>query len=109
MEQKHQVTCPICGKFTTEASKRKYDELVTKVQNLSKAVEYHDLEKHADEELLEKKRKTIKELSGVEARLRERVAELRKENDALLDEVAELRLENERIMNRSFIDRLFNK
>lgn len=109
MEQKNQTKCPVCGKFTTEAKKRAYDEMVRKVENLTKSLEYRDMEKHADEELLEKKRQTIKEQAKQIELLRKSYEEQRKTCEALADENVELRVENARLQNRGLWERIVNK
>ena len=79
------------------------------VSALKQSLEYRDMEKHADEELLEKKRKTIEELKSSERQLRERYSQLKQQLEAMADENVDLRMENARLVNRGFLDRLFNR
>ena len=116
MEQKNQVKCPVCGKVTTEAKKRSYEELLRKVENLTKSLEYRDMEKHADDELLEKKRKTIVDLrktisdqwKQIET-LQKQLLDVRTQLEKFADDNVELRVENARLVNRSFWERVLNK
>lgn len=109
MEQKNQVKCPVCGKVTTEAKKRSYEELLRKVENLTKSLEYRDMEKHADDELLEKKRKTIAEQSKQIEFLQKSLLDNRRQLEKFADDNVELRVENARLVNRSFWERVLNK
>lgn len=79
------------------------------VKDLRKSLELRDMEKHADEELLEKKRKTIEELKASERQLRDRYSQLKQQLEAMADENVDLRMENARLVNRGFLDRLFNR
>lgn len=79
------------------------------VSALRQSLELRDMEKHADEELLEKKRKTIEELKASERQLRERYSQLKQQLEAMADENVDLRMENARLVNRGFLDRLFNR
>lgn len=83
--------------------------LQNEVSALRQSLEYRDMEKHADEELLEKKRKTIEELKASERQLRERYSQLKQQLEAMADENVDLRMENARLVNRGFLDRLFNR
>lgn len=83
--------------------------LQEEVSALKQSLEYRDMEKHADEELLEKKRKTIEELKASERQLRERYSQLKQQLEAMADENVDLRVENARLVNRGFLDRLFNR
>lgn len=83
--------------------------LQEEVSALRQSLEYRDMEKHADEELLEKKRKTIEELKASERQLRERYSQLKQQLEAMADENVDLRMENARLVNRGFLDRLFNR
>lgn len=83
--------------------------LQKEVSALKQSLEYRDMEKHADEELLEKKRKTIEELKASERQLRERYSQLKQQLEAMADENVDLRMENARLVNRGFLDRLFNR
>lgn len=83
--------------------------LQEKVSALRQSLELRDMEKHADEELLEKKRKTIEELKASERQLRERYSQLKQQLVAMADENVDLRVENARLVNRGFLDRLFNR
>lgn len=87
--------------------------LLSSLQNdvfsLRQSLELRDMEKHADEELLEKKRKTIEELKASERQLRERYSQLKQQLEAMADENVDLRMENARLVNRGFLDRLFNR
>lgn len=83
--------------------------LQEEVSALKQSLEYRDMEKHADEELLEKKRKTIEELKASERQLRERYSQLKQQLEAMADENVDLRMENARLVNRGFLDRLFNR
>lgn len=76
---------------------------------MRQSLESRDMEKHADEELLEKKRKTIEELKASERQLRERYSQLKQQLEAMADENVDLRMENARLVNRGFLDRLFNR
>lgn len=79
------------------------------VSALKQSLEYRDIEKHVDEELLDKKRKTIEELKASERQLRERYGQLKQQLEAMADENVDLRVENARLVNRGFLDRLFNR
>lgn len=79
------------------------------VSSLRQSLEYRDMEKHADEELLEKKRKTIEELKASERQLRDRYSQLKQQLEAMADENVDLRMENARLVNRGFFGRLFNR
>lgn len=83
--------------------------LQKEVSALRQSLEYRDMEKHADEELLEKKRKTIEELKASERQLRERYSQLKQQLEAMADENVDLRMENARLVNRGFLDRVFNR
>ena len=83
--------------------------LQNEVSALKQSLELRDMEKHADEELLEKKRKTIEELKASERQLRERYSQLKQQLEAMADENVDLRMENARLVNRGFLDRLFNR
>lgn len=83
--------------------------LQEEVSALRQSLEYRDMEKHADEELLEKKRKTIEELKASERQLRERYSQLKQQLEAMADENVDLRMENARLVNRGFFGRLFNR
>lgn len=87
--------------------------LLSSLQNdvsaLRQSLEYRDMEKHADEELLEKKRKTIEELKASERQLRDRYSQLKQQLEAMADENVDLRMENARLVNRGFFGRLFNR
>lgn len=83
--------------------------LQKEVSALKQSLEYRDMEKHADEELLEKKRKTIEELTARERLLRERYSQLKQQLEAMADENVDLRMENARLVNRGFLDRVFNR
>lgn len=83
--------------------------LQEEVSALRQSLEYRDMEKHADEELLDKKRKTIEELKASERQLRERYSQLKQQLEAMADENVDLRMENARLVNRGFLDRLFNR
>lgn len=107
--EKKQVKCPVCGKFTTEAKRASYESMSKEVESLRQSLEYRDMEKHADEELLEKKRKTIEELTARERLLRERYSQLKQQLEAMADENVDLRMENARLVNRGFLDRVFNR
>lgn len=83
--------------------------LQEEVSALRQSLEYRDMEKHADEELLEKKRKTIEELKASERQLRDRYSQLKQQLEAMADENVDLRMENARLVNRGFFGRLFNR
>lgn len=83
--------------------------LQKEVSALRQSLEYRDMEKHADEELLEKKRKTIEELKASERQLRDRYGQLKQQLEAMADENVDLRMENARLVNRGFLGRLFNR
>lgn len=79
------------------------------VKDLRKSLELRDMEKAADDELLEKKRKQIHDLSVSECKLREQYSSLQKQLEAMTEDNVNLRVENARLVNRSFLDRLFNR
>lgn len=107
--EKKQVKCPVCGKFTTEEKKASYETLASEIKDLKLSLEYRDMEKKADEELLEKKRKTIEELKKSEKSWHDKYVELKAQLEAMADENVDLRMEVARLVNRSFLDRLFNR
>lgn len=109
MEQKEKIVCPVCGKATTAAKLKKYDELVKEVKDLRNSLELERMESNAKEELLEKKRKTIAERGKELDMIRTQMNEYRRQVEAFADENVDLRVENARLVNRGFWERLLNK
>lgn len=79
------------------------------LKDLRKSLDLRDMEKAADDELLEKKRKQIHDLSVSECKLREQYSALQKQLEEMSEDNVNLRVENARLVNRSFLDRLFNR